>query len=336
VKSYHLGAGRDEERLVLREHDVPEPGPGQALVRVRASALSYRETMILEDRYGLPVAEDTVPLCDGAGEVEAVGEGTTLVRPGDRVSAVVFPLWQDGRFDWAYAPQLGSSLDGMLTEYAVLDETALVRIPATLSFVEAAALPLCGLTAWNALTGGRPVRAGESVLVLGSGAVSLFALQFAKLAGARVIATTSCEDKAVRLKAMGADAVINYREDPDWPAAVRRAADGRGVDHAVEVVGRLGETLRALAPEGEMGYVGFWLAGEGAQPLDPAALFFSNCRIRCVAVGSRAQQASMNDAVERSGLKPVVDRVFGFDEAREAFRYHRSGRFFGQVVIDHG
>ena len=336
MKSYHLGAGAGEQRLVLREHDVPEPGPGQALVRVRASALSYREVMILEDRYGLPVAPGTVPGCDGAGEVEAVGEGTTRVRPGDRVSAVVFPLWQDGRFDWGYAPQLGSSLDGMLTEYAVFDETALVHVPATLSFHEAATLPLCGLTAWNAVTGGRPVRAGETVLVLGSGGVSLFALQFAKAAGARVIATTSQQDKAVRLKAIGADTVINYREDPDWTEAVRRAAGDRGVDHVVDVVGRLHETLRTVAPEGEIAYVGFWLAGDDAPPVDLSALFFANCRVRGVAVGSRAQQLAMNDAVERGGLKPVVDRVFGFDEVREAFRYHRTGRFFGHVVVDHG
>ena len=336
MKSYRLGAGEDERRIVLREHDVPEPGPGQALVRVRASALSYREVMIVENRYGLPVLPDVVPFCEGAGQVEAVGAGTTLVRPGDRVSAVVFPLWQDGRFDWRYVPQLGSSLDGMLTEYAVLDESALVRIPASLSFARAATLPLSGLTAWNALTGGRPVRPDETVLVLGSGGISLFALQFAKLAGARVIATTSSEDKAVRLKALGADAVVNYQDDPNWPAAVRRAADDRGVDHAVEVVGRLHETLQTLAPEGEIAYVGFWLAGTGVAPVDPSALFYSGCRLRCIAVGSRAQQIAMNDAVEASGLEPLVDRVFGFDEVLEAFRRFRSGRVFGRVVIDHG
>ena len=336
VKSYHLGPGGDERRLAVREHDIPEPGPGQALVRVRASAMSYREIMIVENRYGLPVNPDVVPFCEGAGEVEAVGEGTTLVRPGDRVGAVVFPLWQDGRFEWRYVPQLGATLDGMLTEYAVFDETALVRVPAALSFAQAATLPLSGLTAWNSLTGGRPVLAGETVLVLGTGGISLFALQFAKLAGARVIATTSSEEKAMRLKGLGADAVINYRDDPQWPAAVRRAADGRGVDHAVEVVGALHETLQTLAPEGEIAYVGFWLAGERALPVDPSALFFSGCRLRCIAVGNKAQQTAMTEAVEASGLEPVVDRVFGFGEVPEAFRYLRSGRAFGRVVIDHG
>ena len=336
MRSYHLGAGTDEHRLVPREHDVPQPGPGQALVRVRASALSYREIMILENRYPLPVTPDVVPLGDGAGEVEAVGEGTTLVRPGDRVSAAVFPLWQDGRFDWSYAPQLGSALDGMLTEYALVDEAALVHIPAGLTFGEAATLPTAGLTAWNALTGGRPVLAGETVLTLGSGGVSLFALQFAKLAGARVIATTSREEKAARLKALGADEVIDYRAYPDWPAAVRRAADGRGVDHVVEVVGDLGKTLRTLAPEGEIAYVGCWFAGPDAPPVDPSALFFSGCRLRCVAIGSKAQHTAMNRAVQDGGLKPVLDRTFGFDEVREAFRHYRSGRPFGKIVIDHG
>ncbi len=336
MRSYHLGSGTDEDRLVPREHDVPRPGPGQALVRVRASTLSYREIMILENRYPMPVAPDVVPLGDGAGEVEAVGEGTTLVRPGDRVSAAVFPLWQDGRFDWSYAPQLGSSLDGMLTEYAVVDEAALVHIPDGLTFAEAATLPTAGLSAWNALTGGLPVRAGETVLTLGSGGVSLFALQFAKLAGARVIATTSGEDKALRLKALGADEVVNYRGNPDWPAAVRRAADGRGVDRVVEVVGDLRETLRTLAPEGEIAYVGCWLAGPDAQPVAPSELLFSACRLRCIAVGSKAQHTAMNRTVRDSGLKPVVDRTFGFDEVREAYRYYRSGRPFGKIVIDHG
>jgi NADPH:quinone reductase-like Zn-dependent oxidoreductase len=336
MKSYHLGAGTGEDRLVLRERPVPQPGPGQALVRVRATSLSSRELMVLDGRYPLPVTPDVIPLCSGAGEVFAVGPGTTLVEPGDRVAACVFPRWLDGRFDWSYAPQLGGSLDGMLTEYALLPESALVQLPGSLSYLEAATLPLAGLTAWNALTGGRPVLADETVLTLGSGGVSLFALQFAKLAGARAVATTSSEEKAMRLKALGADTVINYRTDPDWPAAVRRATDGRGVDHVVEVVGALRETLGVLAPEGEIAYVGFWLAGQDAAPVDPSALFFSACRLRCIAIGSRAQFAAMVRAVGEHGLTPVLDRVFDFSDAPSAYRYYRTGGFFGQVVIDHG
>jgi NADPH:quinone reductase-like Zn-dependent oxidoreductase len=335
MKSYHLDAFTGPSGLVIREHEIPTPGPRQVLIRVRANAISYREGMILTGTYPLPVKQGIVPLCEGAGEVVAVGGEVSRVRPGERVAANVFPRWIDGPLRWELTDQLGSSVDGLLTEYAVLDEDALVHIPEHLSYIEAAALPLAALTAWNALMGARAPRPGETVLVLGSGSVSLFALQFAKLAGARVIATTSSQERAERLRELGADATIDYGTTPEWPDTVRALTDGRGADHVVEVAGDLRRSLRAVALEGQLSYVGFWLAGADARPVDCATLFFSGCRLRCVAIGSRSQFAAMNLAVEERRLRPVLDRVFAFEEAREACDYFLSGRRFGRVVVSH-
>ena len=336
MKSYHLASCTGPSGLVIREHDVPKPGPRQVLVRVRANAISHREGMIMTGTYPLPVKPGLVPLCEGAGEVVDIGDEVCRVRPGERVAANVFPRWIDGPLRWEVTDQLGSSVDGLLTEYAVLHEDSLVRIPEHLSYIEAAALPLAALTAWNALTGVRAPGPGETVLILGSGSVSLFALQFAKLAGARVIATTSCEERAERLRELGADTVVDYRKVPEWPDVVRSLTGGRGADHVVEVAGDLRRSLRAVALEGQLSYIGFWLAGPDARPVDCATLFFSGCHVRCVAIGSRSQFAAMNLALEEHLLRPVLDRVFGFEEAREACDYFLSGRRFGRVVVSHG
>src|SRR6266567_6983418 len=259
MKSYHVNIGAGLAGLLVKEHDRPVPGPHEVLVRVRACSLSFRELMILIlGYYPLPVRPDVVPVSDGAGEVIAVGSGVTRAKVGDRVAGAVFPHWIDGPFAWEYAAQLGGSLDGMLTEVAVLREEALVHIPNHLSFEEAATLPIAAVTAWNALTGSRPLQAGDTVLTLGSGGVSLFALQLAKLFGARVIATTSSEEKAQRLKALGADEVINYRTTPDWHVAVRGLTGGRGADVVVEVggAGTLEQSLKATAAERQISVVG--------------------------------------------------------------------------------
>jgi NADPH:quinone reductase-like Zn-dependent oxidoreductase len=240
------------------------------LVRVRATSLSFRELMILRGWYPLPVKPDVVPVSDGAGEVVAVGEGVSRVAVGDRVTATIFPRWIDGAWAAEFTPQLGGSLDGMLTEHTVLPEDALVRIPGHLTFEEAACLPCAAVTAWNALTGGRGLRPGETVLTLGSGGVSLFALQFAKAFGARVIATTSSEEKAQRLFALGADEVINRHSGPRWPERVRELTDGRGVDHVIEVTGRLEASVKTVAMGGEIAFVGLLERDAGLAPIDPA------------------------------------------------------------------
>ncbi len=336
MRSFHADLGCGIDGLNVREHDTPEPGPGQALVRVRASSLSYRELMILRGRYPLPIKDDVVPVSDGAGEVAAIGEGVSRVAVGDRVAAAIFPRWIDGRFAFDVADQLGGSLDGMLTEYALLDADALVRIPGHLSYEQAATLPCAGVTAWHALTGGRGLRAGETVLTLGSGGVSLFAIQFAKAFGARVIATAGSGEKAERLRALGADEAIDYRAMPNWPELVRELTGG-GVDHVVEVTGRLEQSVRATAMNGEIAFVGLLSGGGNGQlSFDPSLLWLSGADVRTIAVGTRAHFEAMSRAIEANAIEPVIDRVFPFAEAVDAYRYYESARPFGKVVIAHG
>lgn len=335
MRSYHANLGAGIGGLAVSEHDTPRPGPNQVLVRVRASSLSFRELMILRGQYPLPIKPDVVPISDGAGEVVAVGEHVGRVVVGDRVTASMFPRWIDGPFAMEYADQLGGSLDGMLTEYALLDAEALVHIPGHLSYEQAATLPCAAVTAWNALTGGRGLQAGETVLTLGSGGVSLFAIQFAKAFGGRVISTTSSEEKAQRLRALGADEVIDYRATPAWPEPVRDLTDGAGVDHVIEVTGQLGQSLESVAIAGEIAFVGLLSDGAGLPPIDPKLLRMSAADVRTIAVGSRAQFIAMNRAIAVNGLTPVIDRVFSFDEAVEAYRYYESTQPLGKVVIAH-
>jgi NADPH:quinone reductase-like Zn-dependent oxidoreductase len=334
MKSYHANLGAGLDGLTLKEHAEPKIGPDEVLVRVRAASLNYRELMIMiAGRYPLPVKPDVIVASDGAGEVVAVGEAVTRARVGDRIVASMFPRWMDGPFALEHAAQLGGSLDGMLTELTALREDAIVPLPEHLSFEEAATLPCAALTAWSALTGGRPLLAGESVLTLASGGVSLFALQFAKLFGAYVVATTSTDEKAAKLKSLGADHVINYRSFPDWPAEVRRATGGRGVDHVVEVGGpaTLEQSLRATAVGGEVAWVGS--LAQGAPAVDVTALFNAAAWLRAIAAGNRAQLVAMTRAIAIHRVRPVIDRVFPFDEVPAALSYYAAGKPFGKVVI---
>ena len=339
MKSWHLnGSGVGLDGLSLRHREIPKPGRGEVLVRVHATSLNYREILILKyGRYPLPVKPDAVALCDGAGEVAALGEDTRGVRVGDRVIASIFPHWMDGPFAGSSAPQLGGSLDGMLTEYAVLPEAALVSIPEHLSYEEAATLPCAAVTAWNALLGSpRSLQAGDDVLTLGSGAVSLFSLQLAKAAGARVIATTSNSQKAEQLRSLGADAVIDYRSTPEWGAEVRRLTGGVGVQHVVEVGGGSGlsQSLGAVATGGTVSLVG--ALGGGSSLIDAGAVFLSGAVLRPVIAGSRAQLASVVRAVSLHRLRPVIARVFAFDEAPAALAWYASSQVVGKTVIKVG
>ncbi|MCB8900997.1 MULTISPECIES: NAD(P)-dependent alcohol dehydrogenase [unclassified Streptomyces] len=333
--SYHLShSGAGLSGLAVREHDMPVPGPGQALVAVRATSLSFRELMVLDGTYVLPVKPDVVPVSDGAGEVVALGPGADTVRVGDRVAATLFPSWQDGPFALEHLAQRGGSLDGLLTEFALLDTDSLVAVPAHLSYEEAATLPCVAVTAWNALTGdGAGLGPGDTVVVQGSGGVSLFALQFAKALGARVIATTSGPAKAARLRELGADEVVDYSATPDWATEVRTFTGGRGADRIVDVAGLLHESIRAIALAGTIACVGF--VGNAATPLDTGALFASGATVRTVAVGSRAQFTAMNAFIGTHGLRPVIDRVFPFDAAADAYRHYAAGGPFGKVVVSH-
>lgn len=334
MKSYHANSGAGLDGLILKEHEEPKPGLREVLVRVRANSLNFREVSVLRGTYPLPVKPDVVMGADGAGEVVALGEGVTRLKKGDRVAAAMFPRWMDGPFTLDNAPQLGGSLDGMMTDFVVLSEDAFVRLPEHLSFEECATLPCAAVTAWNALTGSRRVQAGDTVLTLGSGSVSLFALQLGKLLGARVICTTSSDEKARRLKSLGADAVLNYRTTPDWDVAVRELTGGRGVDQVIDIGGgTLEKSIKSVAWEGEVEYIGR-LDGKNST-LDLNMLYRSISKLRVVAAGNKAQFLALNRAISVAGLKPVIDRVFGFDEVPAAFRYYESTQPLGKVVISH-
>ncbi|MCK2215014.1 NAD(P)-dependent alcohol dehydrogenase [Actinomadura sp. ATCC 31491] len=330
MPAWRARSGGGIDGLELREEPEPVPGPGEVLVAVKAVSLSYRELLVLRGEYVLPVKDDLVPVSDGAGEVVGLGPGVRGTRIGDRVTAGIFPYWAAGPFGRPeQLPQLGGSLDGLLAGRVVLPESALVPVPAHLSYAEAATLPCAAVTAWHALEG---VRAGDTVLTLGTGGVSLFAAQLARLLGARVLATTGDPGKAGRLRALGVDEVVVRGEGPgDWPERVRALTGGRGVDRVVDVVGDLPRALRALAMSGEVALVGFL----GAEPpaLDPRALFGAAARVRAVAAGSLAHFAAMNRAIEAGRMRPVLDRVFPFEEAVGAFRYYADERPFGKVVI---
>lgn len=335
MKRWHMSLGAGLDGLRLREHTLPEPGPGQVRVKVRAVALNQRELSILvHGRYPLPVKPDVVAASDGAGEVVATGPGVTRWRVGQRVVASIFPHWQDGPFGLDRAAQLGGSLDGMLAEEVLLPEAALVAVPEHLGWEEAAALPCAGVTAWNALYGGAaPLQAGDDVLTLGSGAVSLWALQLAKAAGARVIATTSRAAKTERLRAFGADETIDTLETPAWADTVRRLTGGAGVRRVVEVGGgaTLAQSLRAVGFGGEIAFIGN-LGGAGPA-LDPSAIFASGATLRVVAAGSTAQLSQMVRAVAVNRLRPPIAEVFGFDEVPAAFAHYARTGAFGKVVV---
>jgi NADPH:quinone reductase-like Zn-dependent oxidoreductase len=332
VRTYRLAGGAGIDGLTLHAEAHREPGPGEVAVAVRAVSLSYRELLVARGAYVLPVKADVIPVSDGAGEVAALGPGVTGVRTGDRVTATLFPLWQDGPLSAELLPQLGGTLDGLLTERAILPAAALVPIPSHLTYAEAATLPCAAVTAWNALTGGgRPVGRGQTVVATGSGGVSLFVLQLGKLLGARVIVTTGRRDKEAQLLGLGADAVVNYRAEPDWAAAVRSLTGGRGADRVVDTAGTLADSLRAVTIDGQVALVGS-VTGDWP-PLDPRLLFGSAATLRSIAVGSRAQFLVMNAAITRHALRPLIDRVFPFEEARSAYHYYESESPLGKVVI---
>ncbi|MBP2320504.1 NADPH:quinone reductase-like Zn-dependent oxidoreductase [Kibdelosporangium banguiense] len=332
MRSYRLDASAGLDGLHLDVSELPVPGPGEVLVEVRAASLSYREAMILEGRYVLPVRDGGIPLAEGVGVVRATGPDVAGPPVGARVVVAAFPRWQDGPFSLDVIDQIGGSLDGMLAEHVVVPATALVEIPDDLTDAEAATLPVAGLTAWNALTGGRGIRPGDTVLTLGTGGVSLFAVQLATALGARVIATTGNDARVSLLRELGADMVLNYRETTDWPAAVRAATGGRGADLVVEVAGTLESSLAAVALGGEIAVVGF-VGGRRAASLDPYAVFTAGATLRPVAVGSRAQLVALVTAVSTHRIWPVVGRVFPFHDAPEAFRHYLGGTALGKVVI---
>jgi NADPH:quinone reductase-like Zn-dependent oxidoreductase len=333
VQAYEVTNTSGLDGLVLN-HDraEPEPGPGQVLVRVRAAALNARDHGVTKGIYGytrFPV----IPLSDGAGEVLAAGPGVTGFKAGDRVASTFFQTWTGGRIPPdASRNSLGGMLDGMLAELVVLPQTGLIRIPDHLSFEEAATLPCAAVTAWNALVETGGLKAGESVLILGTGGVSCFAVQFAKLHRAHVLLTSSSDAKLEKGKALGADVTINYKTAPDWEQEVLKATGGLGVDHVVEVGGAntLEKSMAAVRPGGTISIIGS-LAGTGQ--INPRMINRKAITLRGIHVGSRDMFAAMNRAIAETRLRPVIDRVFPFADAKAAFAYQESGGHFGKIVI---
>jgi len=297
-------------------------------VRVRATSLNYRDHAVVAGQYfGGAVTRDLIPLSDGAGEVIAVGSAVTRFKPGARVVATFF---QPGPQPAA----LGSPLDGMLAEQVVLNEEGVVSFPDHLSFEEAACLPCAAVTAWHALYhAGRPIKAGDTVLVLGTGGVSIAALQFAKATGARVIATSSSNEKAARAMALGASDVVNYERTPEWDQEVRKLTSGRGVDCVIEIggAGTLARSIRSLARGGKIGLIGF-LAGRDGDT-NPTPLMMVGGSLHGIFVGDREMFEEMNRAIAVNRLAPVIDRVFPFDSAPAAYQHQAARTFVGKIVI---
>lgn len=321
--------------LKLAERPRPEPGPGEVLVRVKAVSLNYRDLMMVLGSYNPKQKLPLVPCSDGAGEVAAIGAGVTRFQPGDRVMSVFSQTWLSGPPTKERSQgTLGSPLDGMLAEYRVLSAEGLVRVPAHLSDAEAATLPCAGVTAWHALVERGGVKPGETVLVQGTGGVSMFALQFARLAGARVICLSSSDEKLERARALGAHETINYRTTPDWDKAAKALTQGVGVDHIVEVGGAatFGRSLRAVRIGGHIAVIGV-LGGAGGPDVSLVPVLMQNLRINGVFVGSRDIFESMTRAVEASGLRPVVGAEFPFAEARAAFQCMQDSAHFGKIVV---
>jgi NADPH:quinone reductase-like Zn-dependent oxidoreductase len=333
MKTYELTSfGLDG--LGLADRPEPKPGPGQVLVRMRAFSLNYRDLMVVKGLYNPKMRLPMTPLSDGVGTVAAVGEGVSRVKIGDRVAGAFMQDWIEGDVTEAKSKSAlgGGGLPGVLAEMVVLHENGVVAVPPHLSDEEAATLPCAALTAWHALVAEGQVKAGDTVLLQGTGGVSVFGLQFAVLSGARALITSSSDAKLARAKELGATDGINYKTTPDWDKRVRELT-GEGVDHVVEVggAGTLTRSFKAVRPGGRIYLIGVLTGGAGE--VNPVPVLMKNIRVQGIFVGSRSMFEVMNRAIALHGLRPVVDKVFPFAEAREALRYMESGSHFGKVVI---
>ena len=322
------------ENLVIAERDKPSAAAHEVIVKFHAASLNYRDWLFAKGIYNPKARLPAVPLSDGAGEIVEVGQGVTNWKVGDRVCPIFTQGWIEGRRSAAKdRTSLGAGdVDGVLREYGAFHESGLVRIPDHLSFEEAATLPCAAVTAWHALIRIGNLRAGETVLTLGTGGVSVFATQFAKMHGARVIATSSSDEKLARVRELGANEIINYKTTPDWDKEVLRLTDKIGVDHVVEVggAGTLPKSVNAVRTEGTVHVIGVLAGGSG---LDPTRVLMKGLRLQGILVGSREMFEEMNHAITANGLRPVIDKTFAFEEAREALKYLGSGSHFGKVVI---
>ncbi len=334
MKVYEVQQAFGLSNLRLAERPSPQPGPWDVRVRIHANSLNYRDLLMVLGHYNPRQPLPLIPLSDGAGEVLEVGEKVTRFKPGDRVAAIFAQDWLDGDVTPDIAKTtLGGPLDGMLAEEVCLPENGWVMIPDHLDYIQAATLPCAALTAWSSLVVHGNVKAGDTVLVLGTGGVSIFAVQFAKLLGAKVIATSSSDEKLTRVKALGADETINYKTQSAWGKEVLRLTDGLGVDHVVEVggSGTLAQSLKAVRPSGTVSLIG--VLGGSEKALNILPILMKNIRVQGILVGHRAGFESMNRAIAHHGLVPVVDQSFSFGEAPKAFDVLQQAGHFGKICL---
>lgn len=322
------------ETLALVERETPRPGRGEVLVKIRAASLNYRDYMTVSGTYNPKMRRPLVPLSDGAGVVEEVGPDVTRFKKGDRVAACFMQAWIDGPPSKEKGNSaLGGAIDGVLREFAVFSEEGLVFTPSFLTDGEAAALPCAAVTAWNALFEHSPLAPGGTVLLQGTGGVSIFALQFAVDAGLRTIITSSSDAKLARAKTLGASEIINYRQSPDWDEAARKLSGGVGVDQVVEVggSGTMPRSLRAVRIGGVVSVIGVLSGGEPT--VSPASILMNSLRVQGIYVGSRAMFERMNRLIELHNIRPVIDKTFAWTDIKEALRYMESQQHFGKICL---
>ncbi len=332
MKVYEIRSADGIDALHLAERATPRPGPGQVLVRMRANSINYRDLLNILDPPARGIAYPRIPNSDGAGDVVEVGEGVTRFRAGDRVVGMFFQNWTAGGITAeAMASALGGPIDGVLCDHAVLEQDGLVPIPAHLSYDEAATLPCAGLTAWHILVGLGQIKAGDTVLILGTGGVSIFALQFARLHGARAIVTSSSDEKLARAVKLGAWRTINYRAEADWEKKVLELTDGRGVDLVAEVggPGTLEKSVQAVRVGGVIGLVGVLTGGK----IDPTGVMRKSLRLQGIYVGNKVMFEDMARALTAHETRPVIDSRVAFEDAPAAYHRMRGAGHFGKVVI---
>lgn len=322
------------DNLTLVERDEPQPKANQVLVKFHAASLNYRDLMMVKGAYNPRAKLPAVPFSDGAGEVVAVGDLVTKWKVGDRVCPIFTQGWIEGEPSAAKNRTAlgGGDLDGVLREFGAFDEQSLVKIPQNLSFEEAATLPCAAVTAWRALVVSGKLKAGEMVLTLGTGGVSIFAVQIAKTFGAKIIATSSSDEKLEKVKALGASETINYRQTPDWDKEILRLTEKEGVDHVVEVggAGTLAKSINSVRVGGHVAVIG---ALSGVGEVNPIPILMRSIRLQGIFVGSRKMFEDLNRAIEQNQIKPIIDRTFEFEAVRDALKYMESGSHFGKIVI---
>ena len=332
MRAYEIVSDGGVDALALNSRPTPEPGHGEILLRMRASAINYRDLSTIEEPTARGIAYPRIPNSDGAGEVIAVGAGVSRFAPGDRVAGCFFQDWNDGQISAAaMASALGGAIDGVLAEEVVLNEQGAVILPAHMSFAEGATLPCAGLTAWNCLIEQGGLTAGKTALFLGTGGVSIFGLQIARMIGARAIITSSSGAKLARAAELGADDLVNYRETPDWQAKVLELTDGVGVDVTIETGGggTLEKTIEATRVGGTISLIGLLTGGS----INPSSVMRRSIRLQGVYVGNRRMFEEMNNALALNQIRPVIDQGFGFEEARAAYHVMRGATHFGKLVV---